>query len=749
VPLDRAAALRNAEKLLRQGKVDPAITEYLRIVEDQPRDLNSTNTLGDLYIRAGQVDKAIEQYLRIAAILYDDGFLSKAGALYKKILKFKPDHEAALLQAGEVAANQGLLADARTYFKTVADRRRGRRDAKGVAQMTIRLGQLDPTDFKGRMAAAAARVEIGEQFEAVTDLKTFASELTDAGRHPDAVEALRQAALISPDDEEIRGRVLDVYVRAGDFVRAREQAVTATHFKALASALEEQGSDEDVLAMLREAARLDPEDGEVRERLARTLVAQGDLAAAGEYATANNRGGDPRLQLMAAEQQLRAGRADEGMGLIRRTLEADPGRRDEIAALGWKLAVELPGVAYQVVSLTAETAVVQTDWASAAAVLQEYVTLVPDHIDALMRLVEVSVDGGLEATMYAAQAQLADAYIAAGMGAEARFIAEDLVAREPWERANIERFRRALVLLGEQDPDGVIVERLSGQTPFMSTDVITRVKFGSAGESAPVTAAAAAAASAGAVSADASASADIFDDDPLDLASLTGLDSLTEPPATMDAPRELESGPEPGGTNTPLAEPGAVATAEPLTPKAYAAQDSVEVDLSIVIGEIGRGDADMPTRGAASALPLQKDDLESVFAQLRGEASKLSVEGEEQLKRGLALRQAGKIDESIQAFELAVRSPLQRFQAATLLGRTLRVRGDLPAAIEWFERAAQVPAPNEDAGRILLYELADALESTGEVARALSICLELQSASPQFRDVATRVDRLSKVQTRG
>src|SRR5207344_686031 len=56
-------------------------------------------------------------------------------------------------------------------------------------------------------------------------------------------------------------------------------------------------------------------------------------------------------------------------------------------------------------------------------------------------------------------------------GAEARFIAEDLVAREPWDRANIERFRRALVLLGEPDPDGVIAERLSGQSPFMSTDV--------------------------------------------------------------------------------------------------------------------------------------------------------------------------------------------------------------------------------------------------------------------------------------
>lgn len=115
----------------------------------------------------------------------------------------------------------------------------------------------------------------------------------------------------------------------------------------------------------------------------------------------------------------------------------------------------------------------------------------------------------------------------------------------------------------------------------------------------------------------------------------------------------------------------------------------------------------------------------------------------------MSLRQAGRIDESIQAFELAARSPHRRFQAATLIGRTHRGRGHLPQAIEWFERAAQVPPPTDDEGYMLLYELADALESTGEVVRALAICVELQANAPEFRDVAARVDRLNKVQARG
>jgi hypothetical protein len=49
----------------------------------------------------------------------------------------------------------------------------------------------------------------------------------------------------------------------------------------------------------------------------------------------------------------------------------------------------------------------------------------------------------------------------------------------------------------------------------------------------------------------------------------------------------------------------------------------------------------------------------------------------------------------------------------------------------------------------VLYELADLLEQSGESARALAICLELESEAPGYRDVAERIDRLTKVQAEG
>ncbi|HEX6974757.1 MAG TPA: tetratricopeptide repeat protein, partial [Vicinamibacterales bacterium] len=83
--IDREDTLKKAEKLLRQGRLDGAIAEYVRVVEDQPRDWTTANTLGDLYVRAGQSDKAVAQYSRIAEHFFEDGFYPKAAALYKKI----------------------------------------------------------------------------------------------------------------------------------------------------------------------------------------------------------------------------------------------------------------------------------------------------------------------------------------------------------------------------------------------------------------------------------------------------------------------------------------------------------------------------------------------------------------------------------------------------------------------------------------------------------------------------------------
>src|SRR5438876_839120 len=191
--LDRALTLRNAEKLIRQGKLADGIAEYVRIVEDAPGDWNAKNTLGDLYARAGQTDKAIEQFVEIADNLGEEGSTAKAGAVFKKILKLKPDHEKALTEVADILGAQRLYAD------------------------------------------------------------------------------------------------------------ARECATTVEQFRMLAASIQAQGNADDALETLRQAARLNPLDTELRAELARTFVARGDTATAAEYLTLETAGGDPDLLMTVAD----------------------------------------------------------------------------------------------------------------------------------------------------------------------------------------------------------------------------------------------------------------------------------------------------------------------------------------------------------------------------------------------------------------------------------------------------------------
>ncbi len=169
-----------------------------KVVEAQPRDWNSANALGDLYVRANQLDKGIAQYTRIADHLSGEGFYPKAAALYKKILKFKPDQESALLKSGEVAAKQGLLADAKAAFRTVADRRRAAGDTKGAAEISIRIGTLDPEDLEARLGAAQAAVDIGDTATALNEFREVALGYEKQGNAGLALAAFESAYALDP-----------------------------------------------------------------------------------------------------------------------------------------------------------------------------------------------------------------------------------------------------------------------------------------------------------------------------------------------------------------------------------------------------------------------------------------------------------------------------------------------------------------------------------------------------------------------
>jgi tetratricopeptide (TPR) repeat protein len=713
VAIDREATLKKAEKFLRQGKLDGAIAEYVRLVEEQPKDWNSINALGDLYVRAGQVENGVAQFLRIADHLYAEGFLPKAAALYKKILKLKTDDEHALLRIADIATRQGVFVDAKTYYRTIADRRLKKGDQVGHAQMIVKLGEVDPNDAALKIQAARAAQGLNDTPRAYALLIEAADAFEKQKRIPDALGALTEAAALDPDNIELRTRLMNGLLAHKRIGEARKLARTSGELLAIAEVLEREGASAEALEVLTDAVQLDPENVELRARLLKESMASGNADRIRMFLSAETAGDDPDLVMALARSELEAGRIEEGKAALNRLLALQPERREGLVFVASELADQgKVAAAYACVELVADAALLEEDWGGAASALHEFVTRVPNQIPALMKLVEICVDGGLESTMYMAQAQLADAYLAAGSGAEARVIAEDLVAREPWVRANIDRFRRALIMLGEPNPDAVIAERLSGESPFLSTIDIGPVSEDSAEAAAAPPAPATPAA----------------DEPHRETPRETPREVASPPPAPIIETSAFDFPAIPGD----LPELPELPELPPL-PSQFIPAPADEVDLSDALSGMKKPQA-----------------LEDVFDGMRSKAMRDSQVQNAQAQYAAAIDHAnnGRLDEAIAAFESAARVPMMRWQAGTRLGRLHIARGDLQRGVEWLERAAQAPAPTEEDGHTVMYELADTLERLGENARALAVLLELQADASNYRDVPARIDRLSKVQTR-
>jgi tetratricopeptide (TPR) repeat protein len=206
--LDRQKQLQQAERLLKQGKVQPALLELERLAESAPRDVLTLNRIGDLLAKVGRREEAVRFYLKIAEQFTSSGFLHKAVAIHKKILRLAPNHVAALTQLGDLYYQQRLPGEARTHLLRAADQYLHQRNFSKAREVYERLVAAEPDEPRHRARLAEARAAEGESPRAGTELLELADSLFASGRAKEAEQTYRRAAELLPGrDEAIVGLV--------------------------------------------------------------------------------------------------------------------------------------------------------------------------------------------------------------------------------------------------------------------------------------------------------------------------------------------------------------------------------------------------------------------------------------------------------------------------------------------------------------------------------------------------------------
>ena len=346
-----------------------------------------------------------------------------------------------------------------------------------------------------------------------------------------------------------------------------------------------------------------------------------------------------------------------------RFLAAAPKAVEEVATLGEHLAS--PNARYAIVDLLVDHAAASGDFGKAARRLQGFLEKAPRHLAALLRLVEVCVDGDLEAALTAAQQELAEAYLDAGgsrrrRGSSPR-ICSCAIRGRPRTRIDCAACssRSARRTRTASSPSGC---RCSTRTPSRRRTPRRRGKWPP--PLPPVAAAPPPAAAANHADVAFQPISGITADT---LAGLPEMDAGEEV-VEFEASDAGDWSDAPPAAATPVPEPEAEPEAEiEIEPDAAAADGGGQLD-AVFSGMRGKALQD------TSALP-PGDHAARNF------------------RVGQTYAAAAMLKEAADAFEKAARDPRYRFRSAQSLGRLYRKHGMLTEAVEWLDIASEAPAP--------------------------------------------------------
>src|SRR5437660_681307 len=372
--IQRDKVIANAEKLVAKGKIEPAIKEYERLLEDSPSDVNTLNRIGDLWVRINRNDEAVKVFGRIADHYSRDGFFLKAIAIYKKINKLDPSKLDIYAKLADLYGKQGLAMEAKSQYQVLADYYLKHGDPGNALTIYKKISELDPNSINVHVKLADLYSQNNRTADALKEYDRVGRMLLKRGMLDEAVQVFKKALKIDATNIELVESLVTALVEAKDYDNA---------IQIIQASLESAADNARLLAIY-----------------GRTLLAKGDTRgarAALERALARD-ANDASVREALAELYLRIGNADGALDMLTLVVEKALGRGERGAAV--------------------ET-------------LNRILRVDAGHTPTLERLVALYSRLNEETNILSSMSSLAEAHVAKGRFENAAEVLEKLIQREP------------------------------------------------------------------------------------------------------------------------------------------------------------------------------------------------------------------------------------------------------------------------------------------------------------------------------
>ena len=385
--LQRDKITANAEKLVTKGKVQEAIKEYERLLDDNPNDVNTLNRVGDLWVRINRTDEAVKAYSRIADHYAKDGFFLKAIAIYKKINKLDPSKLDVYAKLADLYAKQGLAMEAKSQYQVLADYYTKHGDPAGALSIFKKIAELDPNSINTHVKLADLFSQANQTGEALKEYDRVGRMLLKRGMLEEAIQVFRKALKIDPSNVELVDSLVTSLLESRDFdnaTRIIEQSLEANRGNPRLTALLgkthlAKGDVPRARKVLEQGMALNQNDASIRESLADLYLRQGTP--------------DEALKVMTPVIDGAAGR--NGVEMLNRVLRIDQSHiptLEKLVSVYTKLNEETNILASM--NSLAEAHISRKDYNAAARVLQDLIKREPENAQHRKKLTFVEQQRG-------------------------------------------------------------------------------------------------------------------------------------------------------------------------------------------------------------------------------------------------------------------------------------------------------------------------------------------------------------------
>ncbi|MDO8643773.1 MAG: tetratricopeptide repeat protein [bacterium] len=208
---NREKSLAQAEKYLTENKLDKAVKEYQKILDEEPNNSRVKLKIADLYAKKKEREKAVTLYREVGEAYEQENFHLKAIAVYKTVLKLNPTLVEINEKLGDLYKKVGLEKEAQHQYLIIGDyyERKGM-SAEGL-EIQKKIVALDPSSAPNIIRLAEFFQKEKQTEESVREYERAAAIYKKTKNIGGLIEVFEKVLYFRPNNIPMLRALLKIY----------------------------------------------------------------------------------------------------------------------------------------------------------------------------------------------------------------------------------------------------------------------------------------------------------------------------------------------------------------------------------------------------------------------------------------------------------------------------------------------------------------------------------------------------------